>query len=85
MICIGAGASGINLACELSNVCFLRDADPSICRYKVKTHLRDVEFVAYEKNPDIGGTWSVNSPGKKLSSLLTCVEICRYENRYPGI
>lgn len=51
VICIGAGASGINLA------------------YKVKTHLRDVEFVAYEKNPDIGGTWYENRyPGCSCDS-----------------
>lgn len=42
IICVGAGASGINLAK------FAQD------------HLKDIELVIYEKNPDVSGTWFEN-------------------------
>lgn len=42
IICIGAGASGLNLASQ------------------VRKHLRNIDFVIYEKNEDVGGTWYEN-------------------------
>lgn len=42
IICVGAGASGLNLA------------------FQTREHLRDVDFVIYEKNKDVGGTWFEN-------------------------
>ncbi|KAF9885314.1 hypothetical protein FE257_013031 [Aspergillus nanangensis] len=42
IICIGAGASGINLA------------------FQVREHMRNIDFVIYEKNDDVGGTWYEN-------------------------
>nr|XP_031863274.1 uncharacterized protein CI109_001147 [Kwoniella shandongensis]KAA5530346.1 hypothetical protein CI109_001147 [Kwoniella shandongensis] len=46
VVCVGAGASGINMA------------------YKMQSHLKDIDFVAYEKNSAVGGTWLENTyPG----------------------
>lgn len=42
VICIGAGATGLNLA------------------YMLPRHLKNIEFIIYEKNEAIGGTWFEN-------------------------
>ncbi|KAJ5820642.1 hypothetical protein N7474_006233 [Penicillium riverlandense] len=42
IICIGAGASGLNLA------------------FQIRKNMRNVDFVIYEKNKDVGGTWYEN-------------------------
>ncbi|RHZ62629.1 hypothetical protein CDV55_105871 [Aspergillus turcosus] len=42
VIAIGAGASGLNLAYQISN------------------HMRNIDLIVYEKNPDVGGTWYEN-------------------------
>ncbi|WVQ81985.1 hypothetical protein IAT38_004112 [Cryptococcus sp. DSM 104549] len=45
---------------KLKVVCVGAGASGINMAYKIQSHLKDVEFVAYETNPDVGGTWLVN-------------------------
>lgn len=59
--------------------------------YKFKKHLKQCEFVIYEVNEDIGGTWYGVSPHSNYINKFAYhyripysnyFIVCRFENRY---
>jgi cation diffusion facilitator CzcD-associated flavoprotein CzcO len=57
---------------RLRVVCIGAGATGLDVTYKIKTHLRNIEFQVYEKNPAVGGTWYENK------SVFTPTRSCSF-------